>query len=133
MGPAPPRLRRASLGKSVYIVRFFDEFGKKSFSRSSLVCGNAKWVVKDSTVGIVTPHALHLQKEKLQKPCAPALAAQDTDISRTVGPVGAAVVVYDIYTGNLGIWIALIAIAIGQRGGFITSRIFHLSWDRDAM
>ena len=46
--------------------------------------------------------------------------------------VGALVVLYDIYTGTLGVGIALLALTIGCVVGFITSRIFHLSWDRDA-
>ncbi len=38
---------------------------------------------------------------------------------------------FDIYNGTLSIGIALISIVIGGIAGFISSRIFHLSWEKD--
>lgn len=40
-------------------------------------------------------------------------------------------VLWDIATGALTIPIALIGIVIGAIIGFFSSRIFHLSWDKD--
>jgi cytochrome c oxidase subunit IV len=38
---------------------------------------------------------------------------------------------FDVYNGTLTIGIALISIVIGSVVGFISSRIFHLSWEKD--
>jgi hypothetical protein len=44
-----------------------------------------------------------------------------------------ALVISDIFNGTLSIQISLLAIVIGGIVGFITSRIFNLSWDKNGL
>jgi|SRR5579859_3487051 len=48
-----------------------------------------------------------------------------------MGGVMFLVVLWDIVQGAMSIPLALIGVAVGAAVGFISSRIFHLSWDRD--
>ena len=41
------------------------------------------------------------------------------------------VVLYDIFTGIIGVILALIGLAIGTGIGMVSSRMSHLSWDKD--
>jgi hypothetical protein len=49
----------------------------------------------------------------------------------TISAIMLAVMFWDIYKGMLGILFALVALVIGGIVGYLTSRIFHLSWDAD--
>lgn len=42
-----------------------------------------------------------------------------------------AIVLFDIIQGTLGLEVAVVSIVIGSVVGYISSRIFHLSWDHD--
>ena len=41
------------------------------------------------------------------------------------------IVLYDVITGSLGLEVAVLSLFAGALVGWFTSRIFHLSWDRD--
>ncbi len=48
-----------------------------------------------------------------------------------IGALMLAVVLYDMATGTLGIVIGVVSIVMGSFVGFFSSRIWHLSWDKD--
>jgi len=48
-----------------------------------------------------------------------------------ISAIMGAVVVYDIVQGALSIGIALVAVLVGGIVGLITSRILHLTWEKD--
>lgn len=48
-----------------------------------------------------------------------------------IGTIALLLVAYDVWSGVIGLSIALLSVALGIVIGFITSRIFHLSWSQD--
>jgi len=52
-------------------------------------------------------------------------------IFMVIGAIMLAVMATDIVQGTLSIELALISIVLGGIVGFVTSRIFHLSWSHD--
>ncbi|MDB5189966.1 MAG: hypothetical protein JWN49_292 [Parcubacteria group bacterium] len=49
-----------------------------------------------------------------------------------IGAVMLAILATNIVRGQVGLVVSLISLVIGAIVGFISSRIFHLSWDKDA-
>lgn len=48
-----------------------------------------------------------------------------------IGAISLAIVGWDIVQGTLGIPYALVSVLVGAVVGWLTSRIFHLSWEHD--
>jgi hypothetical protein len=48
-----------------------------------------------------------------------------------IGGLMLVVVIYDMMTGTLGVVIGIASIIVGSVIGFFSSRIWHLSWDRN--
>jgi len=48
-----------------------------------------------------------------------------------LGAIMILLIVSDVVRGLLPLWIAAVSLVIGSIIGFISSRIFHLSWDTD--